>query len=234
MGWDGRHLGVQFAWGHGAIVHARWSASSPLHDAVRCKFVDELAWRVNRGNRRATNIFIQEMPIRRKRNRCREIQFRKPGRAGKSMSQVDAWKVSFGNWSRCWSDIPPSIDPSPTSSRPTFDRRQSLTVVGQLARPLPGPRWPRTCMSDAVRCQRIYNNNINSLHVARTMQHTRSLACTLPRSSWPSSCMVMQRVKPHRKQLVAGYSRRDAVRQALCKWLQLLESTQIDRRDALK
>jgi hypothetical protein len=80
-------LGVQFAWGHGAIVHARGSASSPLHDAARCKFVDELAWRVNRGNRRATNIFIQE-----------------------NAYSTDAEKVDFGNWARpgnrCWRSMP--------------------------------------------------------------------------------------------------------------------------------
>ena len=159
---------------------------------------------------------------------------------GKSISEIglgreiDARKVNFGNWSRCWSDIPPINHPSPTSSRPTFDRRQSLTVVSRLAHPLPGPRWPRTCMPDALRCQRIYNNNINGLRVARTMQHTRSLACTLPSSRWPGPCMMTRCVKPHRQQLVAGYSPRDAVRIDLCKCLETRVSTQIDRRDALK
>lgn len=153
---------------------------------------------------------------------------------GKSDFGSDVWKTNFGNWSRCWSDIPPNVTPPPGWSRPTFDRRQSLTVVSQLARSLPGPCWPRTCMSDAVRCQRIYNSNINDLRVARTMQYTRSLARDLPSSHWPSSCRVMQRVKPHRQQLVAGYSRRDAVRIDLCKCLETRESTQIDRRDALK
>lgn len=89
-------------------------------------------------------------------------------------------------------------------------------------------------MSDALRCKRIYNSNINGLHVARTMQYTRSLARDLPPLRWPRPCMVMQRVKPHRQQLVAGYSRRDAVRIDLCKCLETRESTQIDRRDALK
>lgn len=144
------------------------------------------------------------MPIRRRRNRCRENQFRKLGSAGKSMSEVDAKKINFGNWSRCWSDMPPISDPSPGWSRPTFDKRQSLTVVGQLARPLPGHRWPRTCMSDALRCKRIYTSNINGLHVAQAMHITRPLARDLPPLRWPHPCMVTQCVKPHRQQLVAG------------------------------
>ena len=156
------------------------------------------------------------------------------GPAGKSMLEVDARKINFGNWSRCWSDIPPINHPSPGWSRPTFDKRQSLTVVSQLARPLPDPRWPRTCMPDAVRCQLIYTSNINDLQVARAMHITRSLARALPPLRWPSSCSMTRRVKPHRQQLVAGYSRRDAVRQSLCKCLETRVSTQFDRRDALK
>ena len=152
---------------------------------------------------------------------------------GKSISEIglgreiDARKVNFGNWSRCWSDIPPINAPP----RGGVDPLQAQVPVARI---LPGLPWHEACMSDAVRCQRIYNSNINDLHVARTMQYTRSLARTLPPLRWPRPCMVPQRVKPHRKQPVAGYSRRDAVRQSLCKWLQLLESTEFDRRDALK
>lgn len=153
---------------------------------------------------------------------------------GKSDFGSDVWKTNFGNWSRCWSDIPPNVTPPPGWSRPTFDKRQSLTVVSQLARPLPGLPWHGACMSDALRCKRIYTSNINCLHVARTMHHTRSLARPLPGRTWPSSCRVPRRVKPHPEQHVAEYLRRDAVRIDLCKCLETRESTQFDRRDALK